>query len=200
MRLRCLGQVDRPTPLHHSGDFMGTASKVRFQAPKQPLKQGALDAGRAEGYYKTAHMVYPLRLMWKYEWGILNRPAWTSRTARPGWVSWALGFVGPNQNDLTSFPLDTPPMPPKHLDTAYGSPGLIWRPDAVGGLLWLRPFRVCCQMIWVLPLHSFPFTISTPVQITFLFWQFQGIAIPKWWKGTKMEQSFRDCRHSIQPI
>ena len=38
MRLRCLGQVDRPTPLHHSGDFMGTASKVRFQAPKQPLK------------------------------------------------------------------------------------------------------------------------------------------------------------------
>ena len=44
MRLQCLGQVDRPTPLHHSGDFMGTASKVRFQAPKQPLKQGALDA------------------------------------------------------------------------------------------------------------------------------------------------------------
>ena len=25
-------QVDRPTPLHHSGDFMGTGSKVRFQA------------------------------------------------------------------------------------------------------------------------------------------------------------------------
>jgi len=24
-------EVDRPTPLHHSGDFMGTASKVRFQ-------------------------------------------------------------------------------------------------------------------------------------------------------------------------
>lgn len=43
-------QVDQPTPLHHSGDFMGTASKVRFQAPDARGASALLGRfGRVEG-------------------------------------------------------------------------------------------------------------------------------------------------------
>ena len=149
-------------------------------------------------------MAHTFRLRWKYEWWILNGLAWTSRKASPGWVSWALalsrhstfGFcpTEPKRFDFYS-PWHTT-VATKNLDTVHGSSGLVWRPDAVGGLLWLRPFGTST-------FHIFPqdslFTISTPAQITFLFWQSQGIVIP-WSKGTRMGQSFRDCKHSIQPI